>query len=202
MFHSLWSYGPYWPGSSVHGFSRQEHWSGLPGSPPGDLPNPGIKPSSLLSPALAGGFFTTSITWGSQIENCIHVKTLTGFPSGSAVRGSMCGAIIQPTFPHSLYTTNHPELSFSVSSSQFCEQFQFLSSFKLLKASFFPHLTQRKQSGSHNSLPGSKWSTSLYLSNLTFYNLCLFPSAPASVYLLILEAHLFFFFRYKWNFII
>ena len=93
-------YGPYWPGSSVHGFSRQEHWSGLPGSPPGDLPNPGIKPSSLLSPALAGGFFTTSITWGSQIENCIHVKTLTGFPSGSAVRGSMCGAIIQPTFPH------------------------------------------------------------------------------------------------------
>ena len=42
------------------GFSRQEYWSGLPFSPPGDRPNPGIKPMSLLSPALAGGFFTTA----------------------------------------------------------------------------------------------------------------------------------------------
>ena len=38
------------------GFSRQEHWRGLPFPPPGDLPDPGIEPSS---PALAGGFFTT-----------------------------------------------------------------------------------------------------------------------------------------------
>ena len=45
------------------GFSRQEHWSGLPYPPPGDLPNPGIKPAPLISPALAGGFFTTSTTW-------------------------------------------------------------------------------------------------------------------------------------------
>ena len=35
------------PGSSVHGgFSRQEYWSGLPCPPPGDLPNPGIRPGS------------------------------------------------------------------------------------------------------------------------------------------------------------
>ena len=34
------------PGSSVHGFSRQEYWSGLPCPPPGDLPDPGIKPRS------------------------------------------------------------------------------------------------------------------------------------------------------------
>ena len=47
------------PGSSVLEFSRQEYWSGLPCSPPGDLPHPGIKPTSLSSPALAGGFFTT-----------------------------------------------------------------------------------------------------------------------------------------------
>ena len=40
------------------GFSRQEYWSGLPFPPPGDLPDPGIKPASLVSPALAGGFFT------------------------------------------------------------------------------------------------------------------------------------------------
>ena len=42
------------------GFSRQEYWSGLPCPPPGDLPNSGIKPVSLMSPALAGGFFTNS----------------------------------------------------------------------------------------------------------------------------------------------
>ena len=38
------------------GFSRQEYWSGLPFPTPGDLPNPGIKPTS---PPLAGGFFLT-----------------------------------------------------------------------------------------------------------------------------------------------
>ena len=41
------------------GFSRQEYWSGLPCPPPGDLPDPGIEPASLASPALAGRFFTT-----------------------------------------------------------------------------------------------------------------------------------------------
>ena len=42
------------------GFSRQEHWSGLPFPPPGDLPDPRIEPASLASPALAEGFFTTA----------------------------------------------------------------------------------------------------------------------------------------------
>ena len=36
------------------GFSRQEYWSGLPFPSPGDLPNPGITPASLASPALGG----------------------------------------------------------------------------------------------------------------------------------------------------
>ena len=44
-------------------FSRQEYWSGLPCPPPGDLPDPGIERTSLVSPAPAGGFFTTSATW-------------------------------------------------------------------------------------------------------------------------------------------
>ena len=44
------------------GFSRQEYWSGLPFPPPGDLPNPGIKPEAPTSPALVGGFFTTEPT--------------------------------------------------------------------------------------------------------------------------------------------
>ena len=43
-------------------FSRQESWSGLPCPPPGDLPDPGIEPVSLMSPALVDGFFTTSAT--------------------------------------------------------------------------------------------------------------------------------------------
>ena len=41
------------------GFPRQEYWSGLPFPPPGDLPDPGIQPSSPVSPALAGRLFTT-----------------------------------------------------------------------------------------------------------------------------------------------
>ena len=45
------------------GFSRQEYWSGLPCLPPGDLPDPEIEPISLMSPALAGGFFASSATW-------------------------------------------------------------------------------------------------------------------------------------------
>ena len=39
--------------------SQQEYWSGLPFPPPGDLPDPSIKPKPPASPALAGGFFTT-----------------------------------------------------------------------------------------------------------------------------------------------
>ena len=45
------------------GLSRQEYWSGLPFPSPRDFPDPGIEPMSLESPALAGGFFTTSATW-------------------------------------------------------------------------------------------------------------------------------------------
>ena len=48
-------------------FSRQEYWSGLPCPPPEDLPNPGIELVSLTSPALAGGFFSTSTTWEAQM---------------------------------------------------------------------------------------------------------------------------------------
>ena len=45
------------------GFSRPEYWSGLPCPPPWDLPNPGIEPMVLRSPALADRLFTTSSTW-------------------------------------------------------------------------------------------------------------------------------------------
>ena len=48
-------------------FPRQEYWSRLPFLSPGDLPDPGIEPVSLMSPALAGGFSTTSATWEARI---------------------------------------------------------------------------------------------------------------------------------------
>ena len=48
------------------GFPRQEYWSGLSFPPPGDLPNPGIEPVIHGSPALAGGFLTTSARWGLE----------------------------------------------------------------------------------------------------------------------------------------
>ena len=41
------------------GFPRQEYWSGLPYPTPGELPDPGIEPGSVVSPALAGRFFAT-----------------------------------------------------------------------------------------------------------------------------------------------
>ena len=48
------------------GFSRQEYWSRLQCPPVWDRPNPGMEPTSFMSPALADGFFTTSTTWEAQ----------------------------------------------------------------------------------------------------------------------------------------
>ena len=48
------------------GFSRLEYWRKLPFSSPVDLPDPRIEPVSLMSPVLAGRFFTTSTTWETQ----------------------------------------------------------------------------------------------------------------------------------------
>ena len=55
------------------GFSRQEYWNGLPFPPPGDLPDPGMEPASLTSPALAGRLFTTSAAWEAHSLATGHV---------------------------------------------------------------------------------------------------------------------------------
>ena len=72
-FHRVWLFAILWTvalqASLSVGFSRQEYWSGLPCPPPGDLPEAGIEPMSLSSPALAGGFFTTSTTWEAQVPS-------------------------------------------------------------------------------------------------------------------------------------
>ena len=57
LFGTLWTLAHQAPLSM--GFSRQEYWRGLPFPPLGDLPDPGVEPMSLVSPALAGGFFTS-----------------------------------------------------------------------------------------------------------------------------------------------
>ena len=56
------------PGSSVHEILQaiKLEWIAMPSSR--DVPNPGVKPMSLTSPALAGRFFTTSTTWEAPIE--------------------------------------------------------------------------------------------------------------------------------------
>ena len=64
LFVTPWTVAHQFPLSV--GFSRQKYWSGLPCPPPRDLPDPGIKPASLMSPALASSLFTTSATWEAQ----------------------------------------------------------------------------------------------------------------------------------------
>ena len=81
LFVTLWIVACQAPLSM--GFSRQEYWSGLPCPLPGDLPYPGIEPASLMSPALAGGLFTTSATWETWTQKYPHSNlSCAAFPSG------------------------------------------------------------------------------------------------------------------------
>ena len=59
FFQSPWTVASQAPPSM--GFSRQEYWSGLQFPSPGNLPDPGIEPVSVMSPALAGRFLYTNI---------------------------------------------------------------------------------------------------------------------------------------------
>ena len=63
------------------GFCRQEYWSELPFSSPGDLPYSGIKLTSLMFPALAGRFFSISTTWEAPCHKLSH--KLSQFPNPS-----------------------------------------------------------------------------------------------------------------------
>ena len=63
LFATLWTVAHQAP--LFMGFSRQEYWSGVSCPPPEHLPNLGIEPVSLMSPAFAGRFFTTGATWGT-----------------------------------------------------------------------------------------------------------------------------------------
>ena len=68
------------------GLSRHEYWSELPCPSPGDLPDPGIEPKPLGSPALAGRFFTTAAA-AKSLQSCPTLCDLIdGSPPGSSVR--------------------------------------------------------------------------------------------------------------------
>ena len=72
LFATLWTVA--FQALVTMGFSRQEYWSGLPCPPPVDLPDPGIELTSLMSPALAGRFFTTRALWEAHGE--VRIKDL------------------------------------------------------------------------------------------------------------------------------
>ena len=99
------------------GVSRQEYWSGLPFPSPGDLPDPGFEPTSLTSPTLADGFFTTSATWEAQVsvesesEIAQSCPTLCD-PTDCSLQGSSIHGIFQARLLESV------AISFSRGSSQ------------------------------------------------------------------------------------
>ena len=87
---SLWRHGLYVACQTPlsMGFFWQEYWSGVPFRLPRDLPDWGIKLDSLVSPALAGRFFTTSATWEAQMKDggkifCHSIAAFQGWRSTS-----------------------------------------------------------------------------------------------------------------------
>ena len=74
LFVTLWTVAHQAPLSK--GFSRQGYWSGLPCPPPENLPDPGMEPKSLMFPALAGEFFTTSVLRKPKIDIKVTTKSV------------------------------------------------------------------------------------------------------------------------------
>ena len=117
LFVTLWAVAFRAPLSM--GFSRQEYWSALPCPPPEDLPDPGIKPASLASPALACGFFTTCDTW--KVLRCRHIINVIEPTSG---RNGAEPGLCTTTKAHALFyhlpplmiqvSHNSPVFAFSV----------------------------------------------------------------------------------------
>ena len=95
LFTTLWTTACQAP--LFIGFSRQEYWSGLPFLSPEDLPNPGIKPSFLMSPALAGMFFTTSATRKPMGLDLFHESRCPAANQDTSVQDG--GALLLPPAP-------------------------------------------------------------------------------------------------------
>ena len=109
--------------SSVHVFSRQEYR--VPCLPPGHLPDPRIEPASLMSPALAGGVFTTSATWKptqdaektaslSSVPHTSQWKCPSRFHSNSSVKATCLLVLPAYVLGRVLFSRKAISLSFSV----------------------------------------------------------------------------------------
>ena len=96
-------------------FSRQEYWSGVPCPSPGDLPYPGIEPGSPGSPALAGGFVTTSATWETRGREP-GASGISPLSSGLPTAASTCALLLGNCRPSSLPTPVGPSSGDSVGS--------------------------------------------------------------------------------------
>ena len=82
------------------GFTRQEHWSGLPFPPPGNLLDPGMEPKSLTFPALVGQFCTTGAAWEASVETGLYTM-MNSLPTFSQVEVAVLPFICQ----RSVHTT-------------------------------------------------------------------------------------------------
>ena len=94
------------PGSPVHGIS-QEYWSGLPFPSPVCLPDPGIKPTSLVSPVLAGGFFTSELpgsSFSSTLLPLLSFSLVAGFSHAYKYTGFMVLLFQTAVYPGPLFS--------------------------------------------------------------------------------------------------
>ena len=106
------------------GFYRQKYWSRLPYPPLEDLPDPGIKPVSLMSPALAGRFFTTSTTCFSSILFSRSVVSDSVRPHEPQHARPPCASPTPGVYPNSCPSSRwcHPAISSSVVPFSSCPQ--------------------------------------------------------------------------------
>ena len=125
LFSTLWTVARQAPLSM--GFSRQECWSELPCPPPGDLRQSGIEPTSLLSPAQAGGFFTTGATWEapaphslltSEISHAQQVAFSGGFIHDAWMWAPATSSVSQTVAMHASLPSVSPSPAFRKASSQ------------------------------------------------------------------------------------
>ena len=77
--------------------SRQKYWYGFPCPLPGDLPDPGIEPASLMSPAMPGRFFTTSATWEAPCRSILTDKDVCNILTKKKKKGSKSICVLCPS---------------------------------------------------------------------------------------------------------
>ena len=94
------------------GFSRQEYWSGLPSPPPGDLPDPRIKPTPLMCLALAGGSFTTRTTW-EDVCVCVCVCVCVTYNTTRFVKERDSSLTIFEFSAHRIIAISHIKMTVS-----------------------------------------------------------------------------------------